>query len=42
MGERAWNVKFSKFNTYTAFYFQIDNKIRASPTRRQNNRFYWK
>ena len=30
----AWNVKFSKFNTYTAFYFQIDNKFCASHTRR--------
>ena len=27
----AWNVKFLKLNTYTAFYFQIDNKLRASP-----------
>ena len=24
-------TKFSKLNTYTAFYFQIDNKLRASP-----------
>ena len=30
----AWNVKLSKLNTYTAFYFQIDNKLRASPARR--------
>ena len=27
----AWNVKFSILNTYTAFYFQIDNKLRAFP-----------
>ena len=27
----AWKVKFSKLNTYTAFYFQIYNKLRASP-----------
>ena len=27
----AWNVKFSKLNTYTAFYLQIDSKLRASP-----------
>ena len=30
----AWNVKFSKLNTYTAFYFQIDNKFCASHARR--------
>ena len=30
----AWNVKLSKLNTDTAFYFQIDNKLRASPARR--------
>ena len=30
----AWNLKLSKFNTGTAFYFQIDNKLRASPARR--------
>ena len=35
MGKRAWNVKFLKFNTYTAFYFQIDNKIRAYPPTKQ-------
>ena len=30
----AWNLKLSKLNTCTAFYFQIDNKLRASPARR--------
>ena len=30
----AWRVKLSKLNTYTAFYFQIDNKLRASHARR--------
>ena len=30
----AWNVKLSKLNTRTAFYFQTDNKLRASPARR--------
>ena len=30
----AWNLKLSKFNTCTDFYFQIDNKLRASPARR--------
>ena len=30
----AWNLKLSKFNTCAAFYFQIDNKLRASPARR--------
>ena len=29
----AWNVKFSKLNTCTAFYFQIDYKLRASSAR---------
>ena len=30
----AWNLKLSKLSTCTAFYFQIDNKLRASPARR--------
>ena len=30
----AWRVKLSKLNTYTAFYFQIDNKLRTSHARR--------
>ena len=30
----AWNLKLPKLNTCTAFYFQIDKKLRASPARR--------